>query len=167
MSGFPARPDRAAFGPNMVNAAPVRDPSRQLDAAQLNLLSHQAAGLGLIAPRVMLRLTVHGTTPVLLSRAEAWNPKGLTSGQYVDPILVGVSTGRMTVQYPTVIADQLGQDIGIGFLWGLGFHADDPPTTLKHVRVAPVAATPNIVTVTAFDDGGVLEDGVDATILLW
>lgn len=167
MSGFPTRPDRAAFGPTLLDASPVRDPTRQLGAGRLNLDAHQVAGLGLVSPRVMIRLTIDGTTPVLISRAEVWNPEGLTSGDQVDPVLVGISTGRCTISYPTQISDELGEPVGIGFVWGMGLHGDDPPTVLKHIRVAPIVATPSIVTVTAFDAAGALEDGVDATVFLW
>lgn len=167
MAGFPTRPDRSAFGPKMLNARPVRDGSKELDAEKLNLDWHQTAGLGLVSPRVLLRVTIDGTTPVLHSRAEAWNPEGYNSGDQVDPVLVGISTGRITIAYPTTIQDETGNAIGIGFVGGMGFHGDDPPIVLKHIRVAPIAATPSIVTVTAFDAAGALEDGVEALILLW
>lgn len=167
MSGFPTRPDRGAFGPTLIDRSPVRDTEGQVGASRFNLDAHQVAGLGLVSPRVMLRLTIDGTTPVLISRAEVWNPKGLSTGDQVPPTLAGISTGRCTVSYPTTIADEEGDPIGIGFAWGCGIHGDDPPTVLQHIRVAPIAATPSIVTVTAFNAAGALEDGVDATVFLW
>jgi hypothetical protein len=156
--GFPARPDLSSYGPTLQNAVPVRDPERELDAAVFNLLRHQAAGMGLLSPRVLLKLTV-ADPAVLIARAEAWNPRGLTTGQYAAPTVAYVSTGRITVEYPELIADELGEDQSVAFSWGFGWLSADPPTTRKSVQVEPIAATPHILTVCCFNASDALENG--------
>lgn len=166
-SGFPTRPDRDSFGPTMLDVVPVRDPERHVGAGLLNLFSHQVAGLGLISPRVMMRLTVNGGSSAIVARAEAWNPKGLATGDKVAPTLSSPGTGLLAVTYPTSITDQEGNAVGIGFQWGMGMIADSPPSTLRHVQVAVTAGTPSEFVVGVFDNAGTLIDGQTVTVLVW
>lgn len=163
MSGFPIRPALSAFGPTIENIAPVRNPTTDLDAAKWNLLKYQAAGLGLMTPRVLFKLTIDNPM-ALLARSEAWNPSGASTGDYADPSLAYVSTGRGTVEWTTPIPDQNGDDQVVAFSWALGWFGGDPPTTLKWVQAEPVAATPAIITVCVFDAAGSLEDGNDVWV---
>lgn len=167
-SGFPTRPDRDSFGPTKLNAsAGIRDLQRQHTAEEINLESHQTAGLGLVSPRVMLRLLVDNAGgSSLISRAEAWNPRGLTTGDQVAPSIASPGVGLLTVTYPTQVADQEGTPVGIAFAWGYGFTSDSPPSVLRHVRVAPTV-TPSEFTVGVFDNAGTLVDGETVTVLVW
>jgi len=164
MSGFPLRPSLGQFGPDMANLAPVRNPSTDLDAANWNLLKHQVAGLGLVVPRILVKVTV--TNPmVLISRSEAWNPTGASTGDFADPTLAYVSTGRGTIQYPTPIPDQNGDNQTIAFSWAFGWYSADPPTTVKLVQAEPIASTPALITVCVFDAANALEDGNDVWVM--
>lgn len=104
MAGFPGKPSRTAFGPQMVDTAPVRDPRRHVPAKALNLLFWQVAGIGLTVPKmvVLAEVDAGGMTVATLAQALAWDPDGelpdvewtydgigsynwaLDSGQYED-----------------------------------------------------------------------------------
>lgn len=157
-AGFPIRPTSAQIGPELANVAPVRNPETDLDAVAWNLLKHQVAGCGLMVPRVLFKVTIDDPL-VLVARAEAWNPNGLTTGVYAAPTLNYVSTGRGTVEYATPLPDQKGDNQIVAFSWAMGWLSADPPTTVKKVQVEPVAATPARLTICVFDASNALEDG--------
>ena len=81
MAGFPTRPSRTAFGPEMENENPVRNPARELDADKINLAWWQTAGAGLTSPKVHIRCTVNpGTTTVTNAyQALAFDPDAAVS----------------------------------------------------------------------------------------
>lgn len=162
--GFPIRPSISTFGPTLANAVPIRDPERELDAAVLNLLRHQVSGMGLIVPRVIAKVLVSGA-PSVLARAEAWNPAGLSTGQYVAPTPTVVSTGRITLDYPQLVVDELGVDQSIAFVWGFGWYSADPPSVRKSVQVEPVAATPYKLSICVFNAADALENGNNVWIV--
>jgi len=162
-AGFPVRPTAAQIGPVMQQLVPVRNPDTDLSADTWNLVRFQVAGAGLMVPRVLFKVTVDNPM-VLLARSEAWNPDGLATGSYADPSIAYVSTGRGTVEYPSTMPDQLGDSQQVVFSWARGWIHLDPPTTVKLVQVAPVAATPNRLTVCVFDAANALEDGNDVWV---
>lgn len=157
---FPTRPLLSDFGPLvMLDAGPVRDPERQATAAQWNLMKWQAAGMGLLVPRVIVKLDALNPTPAVLARAEAWNPNGETTGDYAPPTAARTSAGRFTLTYPATVPDMDGEATSVAFSWGFGFIHADPPTVRKSVQVTPVALTPRILTVCVFNASDALEDG--------
>lgn len=159
MSGFPTRPQLSDFGPIVLqDARPVRDPDIELAAAQWNLMKHQVAGMGLLAPRVAAKLTVDGA-PALSLHYEAWNPRGLTSGNFAAPTPAAVAAGRVTLTYLTPVEDQLGNGIAISFAWGFGFVHASPPTTFRSVQVTPVTGQLNQLEICVFDAAGALQNG--------
>jgi hypothetical protein len=162
--GFPSRPSLSNFGPTLENAVPVRDPSRELDAAVFNLLRQQVAGMGLLVPRVIAKLTVANPT-LLLAHAEAWNPEGLTTGEFAAPTPAFVSTGRCTLTYSQQVPDELDEEQNIAFSWGFGWYSADPPTVRKSVQVEPIAATPYILSVCVFNASDALENGNNVWIV--
>jgi len=165
MSGFPTRPALADFGPTtMLNARPVLDADIEPDAAHWNLLKFQAAGMGLLSPRILAKLTIN-TPTALLAHVEAWNPAGSTSGNFAAPTPTYISTGRCTLTYLTPVPDLLGNDIAIAFSWAHAFVHADPPTTFRSVQATPIAATPHIITVCVFDAAGALQNGSDVWLM--
>ena len=166
MSGSPLRPDRGSFGPDVVNSAPVRDSTKQWDASIPNLIMHQISGLGLVAPRTVLQFSAQ-VGPVVLARAESWNPKRLTTGQFVDPGISRTGAGDYLVEYPTPVVDETGTDQVISFLWAIAFVVNAVPTTLKHAQAAVVAANTNRLQVGVFNAAGALEDGNTVVLCGW
>lgn len=166
MSGFPLRPDRASFGEVLVNAAPVRDPSRQLDAAIFNLLTWQVAGLGLLAPRALVLFTAQASPP-LLARAEAWNPRGQTGGAYAPPVITRNGTGDYTLAWTSPVPDADAVDQALSFSFAHAFTINADPSVVKHAQAAPVLALPRSVRVCVFNAANALADGNDVALLVW
>jgi len=164
--GYPTRPDRDNFGPTVVNTTPVRNPQRQVGADQFNLLWHQVSGSGLVVPRIAFHFTADNPD-VQLGRVEAWNPKRLTSGAYIDPVITRNGVGDYTIEYPTPIPDEQGNDIAISFQWASAIQANADPTVLKHVQASPVAISPSHIRVGVFNAAGAAEDGNDVVVFGW
>ncbi len=165
-AGFPTRPDRGSFGPEMINTRAVRDPRREIDAALLNLLWHQIAGSGQVVPRVLLHFTAQ-PSPVIIGRVEAWNPKRLTSAPFVDPGITENATGHYFVDYTSPVEDETGTDVVVSFQWAMGFCVNAAVTTLKHVQCSTPVATPNRIEVAIFDAAGALENGNNVVVAGW
>lgn len=169
MGGFPNRPDLAAFGPNAIDTRPVRDPSREMAAATWNLLRHQVAGMGVVSPRAFLRFTA-GIGPVLLARAEVWNPRGLTSAPFTNPEISRASTGQWVVTYDTPVTDADGVEVPLNFSWGMGVVCTPGSADATFVTVTPRVDEANAmhVTVRQLSEGGTIElvDGHQVAILI-
>ena len=164
MSGAPARPSRSAFGGTLINSGAVRDPTRQLDAAAWNLMVWQVTGLGLIAPRAMLSFTA-AASPVLLSRAEAWNTDRLTTGAFADPAFTVNGTGDFTIAWPTPQVDKDGVSAALAFSFAQAFVINTNPAVVKHAQAAPVGANPNQIRVCVFNAANALENGNIVAVL--
>jgi hypothetical protein len=165
MPGFPNRPDLATFGSDAVNTRAVRDPSRELSADYWNLLKYQVAGMGLLAWRAHVRFTAN-TNPTLLGRAEAWNPRGLTSAPFTNPVLTKLATGRYSVVYASPVTDEAGASVALSFAYGTGFLLTPSLTVLKTVVVTPLSGSANGVHVAVYNAAGALEDGNNVGILI-
>jgi hypothetical protein len=166
MSGAPLRPSRDSFGPTYRNSTAVRDPTRQAGADSYNLLCWQSAGMGLVAPRTMLIFRAQ-LGPLLLGRVEAWNPKQLTTGAYVNPTLTRSSVGNYIVEYPSPVPDELDVEQAIAFTYATGFCVNSDPTALKHVQAAPVSGNAKQIRVCIFSSGAALQDGNDVAVFGW
>lgn len=166
MSGLPSRPGRDDFGPDVENSAPVRDPRKQIDASIFNLLMWQVSGMGIVAPRTAL-VFVAQPSPTIVSRLEAWNPRQLTTGAYADPSLTRNATGDYTVEYPTPVPDEIGEDVAISFTWAHAFVVNADPLVLKHAQAAPVAGNTNRLRVGIFNSAGAAQDGNTVALFGW
>lgn len=165
MSGFPLRPDRDSFGPEVENSAPVRDSRRQWDASIANLVMHQCAGMGLVSPRTALVFSAQ-VGPVVLGRVEAWNPKRLTASPLEDPAITRDGAGNYLVAYTTPVPDEQGIDQAVSFQWAMPIIADADPTVFRHAQAAVDAQT-NQMRVCIFDDLGALVDGSTIVLMGW
>lgn len=165
MSGFPNRPDLAAFGPDSVNTRAVRDPTRELSATTFNLMKFQLAGLGIVGMRAMLRFTT-AQPPVILARAEAWNPRGLTAAPFASPVVTRLGLGLYNVVYTSPVTDEAGNSVALSFTHGIGCTLAASSTVLKHVMVTPLSGSANGVKVAAFSAAGTAEDIGSVAIFL-
>lgn len=166
MPGYPLRPSRDDFGPDPENAAPVRDARRQISAEIFRLAFHQIAGSGLLMPRVMLAFNAQ-VGPTIVGRAEAWNPKGLNTGQFADPAITRTGAGNYLVEYPTPVVDEMAVDQPISFVWAMACVINDDPTVMKHALAAVVTTDTNQLRVCAFSATHVLEDNNRVLLLGW
>lgn len=166
MTGFPNRPDLSSFGPDAVNTRAIRDPSRELSADTFNLIRHQIAGLGAVLPRAFIKFRAQ-PSPVLLGRAEAWNPRGLTSAPFLDPTLARSTTGVYTVLYSSPVTDKDGASVALSFTWGIGMVINaSTADELWTCQVTPLSGFANAVQVGIFNAAGALTDGRDVALLL-
>lgn len=166
MSGWPLRPDRDSFGPTFRDTTAVRDPTRQQSAQQHNLGLWQIAGMGLVSPRAMLVFTASVAHPIL-ARAEAWNPKRLTTGAHADPTISRTGAGNYLVEYPSPVPDEEGEDAVLSFGYALAFPVNADPTTLKHAQAAVETGNTKQVRVCVFSNANALEDDNDVAVLIW
>jgi len=165
VSGSPLRPDRASFGPTVVNTTPVRDRTRQIGADIANLIMWQLAGMGLTGPRSVLHFTAQ-VGPLLLGRAESWNPERLSVGAHADPTITRTAAGNYLVSYPTPVPDENGDEQVISFSWAHAFVVNSNPLVLKHAQAAVEAST-NQLRVGVFSSAAALEDGNQVVLLGW
>lgn len=157
MTGFPNRPDLASFGPDFVDTRAVRDPSRELSASVLNLMKFQVAGMGVVMARAHLRFTAVAS-PVLLARAEVWNPRGLSSTPFQNPEITRVAQGNFEVTYNSPVTDKDGSNVALSFSHGWGFPLTPSSTTFRYVQVTPLSGSANGVKVAIMDAAGALQD---------
>jgi len=115
MGGFPNRPNRLAFGPTMINERPVVDPTRDLDAASVNLTAWQTAGTGRCAPKGLLTCTVAASLPTTVNQAFAFDPNGALALIVWVSIGVGHYRFLLAATYP----DELGTAIATGLVAGI------------------------------------------------
>ncbi len=165
MGGFPNRPDLAAFGPTLQDTTAVRDPTRHVGASLFNLMRHQLAGLGIVLPLAMLRFSA-APSPAVIARAEAWNPRALTSSPFTDPTLTRISTGNYEVVYPSPVTDDAGASVVLAFAYGLGTVVTPSQSTFRHVMVTPLTGNSAGVKVMVQDAAGSGVDGHDVAILI-
>lgn len=165
MGGFPNRPDLASFGPDVVNTGITRDPTRQLSASTFNLIRFQVAGLGIVSMGAMLRFSALDP-PVLLARAETWNPKGLSSDPFGDPEITRVGAGEFDIVYTSPVLDQGSAAAALSFSHGFGTVTTPSSTVLRHVLVSPLVGNAAGVKVCVFDGAGSPVDGEDVAIYI-
>jgi len=165
MTGWPLRPDRDSFGPEVENSSPVRDARRQWDARIANLIMWQCAGMGLVTPRTALAFVAE-PSPSVVARVETWNPKRLTAPPYDDPSLTRSATGDYLIAYPTPVPDEAGDDAAISFLWATAHVIDPDPSVVRKAQAAVDAQT-NRIRVCVFNSANALVDGSTVVLFGW
>lgn len=107
MPGYPNLPNRAAFGPSVLeNVRPVQNPKRELSAEQMMLTFWQMAGAGRMLPQFITVLDGAQVTPVTEFQAKAFDPRGELPN--IEPVDNGV--GDYTWTFDTTYKDENGQD---------------------------------------------------------
>ncbi len=103
--GFPERPPRVAFGPEMKNKRPPQIPETDLSADQVNLDFWQISGAGRTLP--MAVFLYDGATPNLIFQAMAFDP----NQELADLTIVKNGTGDYTFTFEATYKNEKGQDI--------------------------------------------------------
>ena len=114
MGGFPARPNRDAFGPTLEDEAPVENPKREIGADTFNLSWWQVAGLGKVVPKAWLKCTVAGAAITTNSQGLAFDPEGALG--VLTWVYVGV--GSYTIEFASQYADEDGTLINLSLVAG-------------------------------------------------
>jgi len=164
MGGFPNRPDLATFGPRAVDTRPIRDPSREMTAAQWNLLRFQAAGLGLVSPRAVFE--IEGVDDGTIRwHAEAWDVEG--GGDLGPAEITRNGAGDYTVAFPATALDESGAEAALAFVGALAGVTNPSPTTLFHAQAGIVDGNPHAVRVCVFNAAGTKVDEQRVTVVVW
>ena len=160
MSGFPVRPDRAAFGPEPINRFAVRDAARELDGPTIgSLMMWQLSGCGIIVPRAMAIIRVDaGDVATLLASAEAWDPKSA----YV-PLLAHPGVGQFTLTYAATYPDKDSLPQATNLVGSLPLVQN---VTTRFPSQALVSPGGLIVNVAVWNAAGVLDDPTSSDILV-
>lgn len=135
--GFPNRPSRRKFGPELSNPKVVKNPRQEADATAVGLSFFQVAGAGLMVPRAWAILDgSDGENVVITARAESWNPDRKVVAPYLAPSVSYDGVGEYSIEYETSYPDDAGNSVVLAPLFG-GAIAIDPP----EVRDARVVRT--------------------------
>lgn len=163
-NGFPTRPVRDAFGPEPVNAYPVRDPNKELDGETVGrLMLHQLSGVGQTVD--LADLVFVGATQVINYRSEAWNPKRQTIAPYAPPGISRTSAGLYVVTYASTYPDHKGDAQPTIFRGGTVTVLDDDASRWSW-RVVPTSPFGPSVKVYTWKDIAGVWTATDCTLLL-
>lgn len=152
MSGFPNKPTREQFGPNMENARPPVIPEKDLSAAQVNLAFWQAAGSGRTCAAALV--LIDGATPDILLQNMTFDPNQTLP----DLALVKNGTGDYTITFAATYQDQNGQDVSFV-----------PKAAMAHIQESLLNATEQVevsgqdVNVKTYNN---VPNPIDTTVLL-
>jgi len=123
MSGFPNRPTRNDFGPTYENERPVQDPKREVGEDIYNLNFWQVAGLGLVAPKVIIVATVAGSVVTTVNQFLAFDPSRSLSALTWTYEGVGHYSFDFQSQYP----DEVGNNVNLSLVAGGAFVQGSTP----------------------------------------
>ena len=104
MAGYPTIPTRNAFGPVRKDDGIAPDNEKYVGSYHFNLLFHQVAGMGVLAPRAYVILTFASGVATIAEHGESWAP----NGDGLAPTLALVSAGEWTLQYASGYTNQVG-----------------------------------------------------------
>jgi len=171
--GFPLRPLRDAFGPQIQNRYPVRNPKYETDGETIgNMMFGQIVGSGLTAALVWLVIKTTATPSItLISRDEAWNIYANVAGEYAPPTVTRTSAGVIDITYPAQVPDFKGVPRALTFKGGGAFYLDDDATHPLIARVIPdmsggTPAFSSHVKVRGWQLNGAAQNPLDGTFLI-
>ena len=147
MSGYPNRPPRIAFGPQMLNKRDPTNAETDLNADQMNLSFWQMAGAGRVLPMAMLLF--NGTVPEIIFQSLAFDPK-----QELGALaFVKDATGDYTFTFATTYKDESGADVSF-----------TPQFSMAMVQGGAVGTKANPQTVNGQNVQVLVRDNVEALI---
>jgi hypothetical protein len=161
MSGFPTRPRRDDFAPELKADGDITDDDYFVGERQFNLSFWQTAGMGLVSSRAIAALDWDsGTSTLSLDSAEeAWDPYGTQN----DPTVARSGAGVYTLTYDSTYLNQKGVSISTALKRAAAF----VQTTSNYRAVAKVQSNGYVVDINVFDaDAGTPVDA-DVFVVLW
>ena len=123
MGGFPTRPNRDAFGPDYEDERPVQDVKREVGASIFNLLFHQVAGLGRVAPKAVLICTYAAGVVTTAYQMLAFDPNSELS--LLTWVYVGA--GNYQFAFASQYADEQGNLTNLSLIGGAAFAMGSTP----------------------------------------
>jgi hypothetical protein len=96
----------------LVDAVPLVDPTSELGAAALNPLRNDVSAMTATSPRLIFQYLGTSGTPAVASSATwtAGNDSHWGNAFAVQPVMARTSTGIYTVQLPSTVSDQIGNN---------------------------------------------------------
>lgn len=159
MPGFPLRPGRSSFGPDPINARPVRDPRKQLDGETTGrLMFWQLGGLGVAAPLAWIDCSLAGTAVQAQAHAEAFQPRGGSA-----PTVGYTSVGQYTFSYSAQYPDETGTNQPLVLRGGLAVPVGLVPL---HGQIQ-IDASARAGSILFWDLAGVHADAARFFVVLW
>jgi hypothetical protein len=151
--------DFATYGAMLQNAQPVVNPLTDIDAAKLNLIQSDTAGMTYTAFRAWAIITLAATSGAMgvVAHGATWG-----ANLAVKPTPARVSTGVFTCTWPTSITDDFANVKNLNFLGGPAPNVMS--ATLYFARIVAVAA--NVVTFQVWNAAGALNDAAAINIFL-
>ncbi len=127
--GWPLRIGRVNFGPTMKDERPPANTLQEFTARQANLSFWQAAGMGLVSPKAVLRIDYRsGVDPTILDAHFAWDnviyqdlaPLEVPAGM----VSIGVGDGDVEIEFETDVPgcpdeDGIQEDVPLVFTGGI------------------------------------------------
>jgi hypothetical protein len=157
---FPDTDSLNTYGGELVDYAPVIDPTTDRSAAAMNSALASVAGMTHCAPRAICTFTTHATSPVLVNSLAAWGDNSFV----VAPTIAHSATGTYTITYPTSYTNELGDTQTISLRYA---HGQAISSTRYGVQCEVTSA--NVVTVYTFNAAGSANDiaGVNVVVFAY
>lgn len=150
MSGFPLRPSRDTYGPQLRDVYAADNPETDIPAAAFNTLFWQVAGLGAAHPvRAIAIAEYSGGALSTIYQAEAWNP----NNDVTHPVVERTGTGTYTITFAPSYPDETGAEVSLSLLYARAkFLGDMSAWANRHEAHAWIdPADPLVVHVTTWD----------------
>ena len=98
------------YGGPFVDALPQEDPQSEVASASFNQVLNDTSAMTATSPRVILQFTGNATLPVLSSTATWTSGYDSVWGNsiVVAPVFLRNSIGNVSITFPAVVNDQLG-----------------------------------------------------------
>ena len=116
----------------LVDAVPLVDPTSEMGAAALNPLRNDVAAMTTTSPRLIFQFRGTAGVPAIASTATwtAGNDSHWGNSFAVQPVFGRVSTGIYTVQLPSTVSDQIGNNnLLVNVRFGFCSMVDNPSGT--------------------------------------
>lgn len=144
MAGYPNKFTRSAF-PTMENVGKIRNPNRDVDAAWLNLMFWQLAGINGLVPRGFQLCTIAAGVLTKGRKWLAWDPNGALSASAFDVVRTGSGVFTWSLSSSS-FADKDGVSIAVASDWAIAI----PMGTANINMIADVNANGYQGTINAF-----------------
>lgn len=112
----------------LVDAVPLIDPTSEMGAAVLNPLRNDVAAMTAVSPRLIFQYKGSTSTPTVQASSTwtAGHDSVWGNAPAVVPVLARTSTGVYTVQLPSTVADQIGNNSNlVNIRFAKAFMIDD------------------------------------------
>lgn len=112
----------------LVDAVPLVDPTSELGAAALNPLRNDVAAMTATVPRLLFQYRGNSSGNPTVATSATWtagNDSVWGNAPANTPVMTRTSTGIYTVQLPSTVSDQIGNNNLVNIRFAKAFLIDD------------------------------------------